>query len=187
MNTHPYYGIQKALGCVTCDNAAIMPAPCQALEKQILGWKKNDNHVRCMPHILNLVVQKILKKLNCERDEEELEADLAEAEGWDGLEYQDSLESVLKKVRCIVVKIQASHNLAEALETEAAAVELKYLRPKMDMNVREVHFFLTIVKRPSSSSLPSPARPSSLVLPTCRALPALRRSPFLLTLPHPCS
>jgi hypothetical protein len=136
MNTLRYYGIQKALGCVTCDNAAVMPALCRALEQQIPGWKKKDNHIRCMPHILNLVVQKILKKLNCQRDEEELEADLAEAEGWDGLDYQDSLESVLKKVRCIVAKIRASHNLSEALEREAAAVELKYLRPKMDMKVR---------------------------------------------------
>jgi hypothetical protein len=133
MNTLRYYGIQKALGCVTCDNAAVMPALCRALEQQIPAWKKRDGHVRCMPHILNLVVQKILKKLHCQRDEDELEADLAEADGWDG---DSSPGSVLKKVRCIVAKIRASHNLAEALQREATAVELKYLRPKMDMKVR---------------------------------------------------
>jgi hypothetical protein len=131
------YSIGKALGCVTCDNAAVMPALCRALEDEIPGWKKKDGHVRCMAHIINLAAQKILGKLRCQRDDNELDADLAEAEGVEGPGVGEaSPEIVLKKVRCVVAKVRASHNLAEALEREATAVNLKYLRPKMDMRVR---------------------------------------------------
>jgi hypothetical protein len=37
MRTLRNYGIGKALGCVTCDNAAVMPALCRALEDEIPG------------------------------------------------------------------------------------------------------------------------------------------------------
>jgi hypothetical protein len=89
-----------------------------------------------MAHIINLAAQKILGRLRCQRDENELEADLAEADGFEGHVDEASPEIVLKKVRCVVAKVRASHNLAEALEREATAVNLKYLRPKMDMRVR---------------------------------------------------
>jgi hypothetical protein len=49
MRTLRHYGIGKALGCVTSDNVAMIPALCTAvLEDEIPGWQNEDGHVRWM-------------------------------------------------------------------------------------------------------------------------------------------
>jgi len=127
------YGIGPSQSCVTCDNAAVMPAVCRVLDQSLRGWKKKDNPVLCMAHIINLAAQKILKNLKGQPVEDEEAADLVAIQRVEDGVYP---EAVLRKVRYIMAKLRASPSFSEALEKEAQVVGLKFPKPVMDMRVR---------------------------------------------------
>jgi hypothetical protein len=129
----------SVVGCITMDNASVNIALCRILEQRFINWRKPDGYVRCMAHVINLAVQRILETFKAEAVEAEL--DLAKAEGW---QHRDTAElspgAILKKVRRVVCKLRASTVKWEALQRECAALDppLKCLRPILDMRVRSV-------------------------------------------------
>lgn len=135
------YGIEGSVGCITCDNASVNSAMCKYLEKNLLNWTKRDCHVRCMAHIINLAVQRLLKHFRGEALESE--GDMAGDINEDPDRFELSPGAVLKKVRRVVSKLRASTNLWEALQKEAQAIGLKCLNPILDMKVR---YYLSLPK-----------------------------------------
>ena len=131
-----HYGIEEHVGCITCDNASVNTSMCAVLELELPNWNKKDRHVRCMAHVINLAVQKLLKRVRGEALEEE--GEMANDTGTVAIETELSPGAVLKKVRRVVSKLRASTNLWEALQREAQAVGLKCLRPVLDMRIRYV-------------------------------------------------
>jgi hypothetical protein len=128
----------SVVGCITMDNASVNTALCGILEQRFINWKKQDGHVRCMAHVINLAVQKILKTFRAEALE--AETDMAEAEVWQPA-AELSPGAILKKVRRVVCKLRASTLKWEGLQRECAALDppLKCLRPILDMRIRFVH------------------------------------------------
>lgn len=90
-----------------------------------------------MAHIINLAAQKILANLKGEGDLPEVV--LAEDEG--NIPVELSPSGVLKKIRRILSKIRASNLLLEALQRECLVMNLKSLKPLLDMRARYIYFY----------------------------------------------
>jgi hypothetical protein len=68
VQTLEFYSLVKKLFCVTTDNASnndtMVEELSDALWEKGIHWDSTTHHIRCLAHIINLVVQALLKSLN---------------------------------------------------------------------------------------------------------------------------
>lgn len=64
------YRLSNSLGFITADNVSVNSKIFSNLEKHI-PWIKRDGHIRCMPHVINVVAQKLFTTLKAEANEAE--------------------------------------------------------------------------------------------------------------------
>jgi hypothetical protein len=136
------FSLTGHLLCITADNATVNDKLFKVLERDYFfgEWLRKDGQIRCMTHIINLAAQKILVNLKGEADLPEIV--LAEDEG--NIPVESSPSSVLKKIRRILSKIWASNLLLEALQRECLVMNLKSLKPLLDMRVRYIYSYIIL-------------------------------------------
>lgn len=133
LETLQKYNLEEHIGAVTCDNAKVNDKMVRELQNLLPEWKHADFHVRCLAHVINIVVQKIITSLKAEVVE--MESQMVDEEIW---EVPVVPGNTIRKVRRVVAKIRASHVLREVMQRECNAIKLKYLEPIIDVKTRYV-------------------------------------------------
>lgn len=153
-----YYNVLDKIAGITLDNVSANSTFIEELktilENENIEFDINDQHFRCLAHVLNLGVQDILKLMQvvCENDSsEEYEEEYLNSED---AEYSDadeeiseidqetndlnpnSVANLVKKVRKLHCKIRNSEPLAIKLKKKCDALEIKYRKPEYDSKTR---------------------------------------------------
>src|SRR5204862_6905794 len=117
------YGIKEKFFCITTDNAsnniAMVKELSKVLEHDNISWDYKTNHIPCLAHIINLVVQKFLHTLVKDTDNSDdlsfddfTAVDIQEMESAITADVAyfdpDSFRVILGKVRSIVKSIHGS-------------------------------------------------------------------------------
>ncbi|KAJ8115409.1 hypothetical protein OPT61_g2929 [Boeremia exigua] len=102
----------KRLLGITCDNASNNSALSQTLQLQLqqegVVWRSKENTIPCLAHIINLVVQDIIRHLRLEASPETENAERLQRQHIRGIEAQMSVPNSLRKLRAICIAIDLS-------------------------------------------------------------------------------
>ena len=142
------YGIQDRIQGITVDNASndtFMQELSVLMNKENLSFNHEDQHFKCYAHILNLAVQDILKLINNPVDEnlklviDENEIDDTEDEDDDSDDNEcesNDFAGLILKIRSTCKKIRVSEVIQNQLKNFCEAVNIKYVKPILDVRTR---------------------------------------------------
>jgi hypothetical protein len=120
------FDIIQKLYCITTDNAKNNIKMAEHLAKMLaiedVEWDPTINHVRCLTHIINLVVQEFLDTLQIASPA--------------GNEITTSFRSTLLKVRKIAKSIRSSPQRWEVFQRACRAFEIKPITIPLDVPTR---------------------------------------------------
>jgi hypothetical protein len=120
VDTLEFYGIVEKLFCVTTDNAtnnSTMTLHLEGLlEEKGVVWDRRTRHIRCIAHIINLVVKALLKKLNSDASQ--------------------PFSATLSKIRDLAKAAQHGSKRPAIFRQACASRGLKPLRIPLDIEVR---------------------------------------------------
>ncbi|XP_066599993.1 uncharacterized protein [Prorops nasuta] len=135
------FGISEKIMGITVDNASANTTFMQELKKLVPDFDCENQHFRCMAHILNLGVQELMKTLTIEEvNEKKEEEDDSEDEEEETKEFvqeiNDSTNSITK-LRTIISKIRRSEVLSNKFRSacETAGVPAN-IKPILDCPTR---------------------------------------------------
>jgi hAT family C-terminal dimerisation region len=120
MQTLEFYGLVQKLFCITTDNATnndtMVEELSEALWQKEIHWDPATNHIRCLAHIINLVVQALLKSLN--------------------VDDKNPFKSTLDKLREIAKATRLGSKKPASFRRACEETDLKPLRIPLDVAVR---------------------------------------------------
>ncbi|OXA48268.1 putative AC9 transposase [Folsomia candida] len=130
------YEISSKILGVTADNAGNMNTFAEALERKLkrrgIQFTQENNRIRCLAHIVNLICQAAIDKLEkiaCEQAMEvDSDPDLEDADRFS--------EGVITKLRHGVVKIRSSPQRLEAFRRQCEVMNIKHLELIRDIKTR---------------------------------------------------
>ncbi|KAL7303447.1 hypothetical protein TKK_0004629 [Trichogramma kaykai] len=159
-----FYNIHDKIAGITVDNAAANIKFTSELSKILkndkIDFDPDDQHFRCLAHVLNLSVQDILKLMevecydgeNCsdeeeeeEEEEEEKEEEVDDDDDLDNIpDYeiedfeskQKFISNVVNKIRKLLKKIRNSEKISLRLEACCKVFDIKYKVPLSDSKTR---------------------------------------------------
>ncbi|CAB0030851.1 unnamed protein product [Trichogramma brassicae] len=133
------YKVQNSIAGITLDNASantkFITELSKILEKDDADFDREDQHFRCLAHVLNLGVQDILKLM-------EFSGVDSEDDDYDSDDYQrgnqeaNTITNVVNKIRQLHKKIRNSEALSQKLEGYCIAFEVEYKTPPIDSKTR---------------------------------------------------
>jgi len=144
------YGIKEKLFCITTDNAsnniALVKELSKLLAKDGISWDWKTNHIPCLAHIINLVVQKFLNALVKDLDvsddlsfDDLTAADIeAAAEGTiadDGFDPA-SFGAILGKIRSIAKSIRGSSLRWDIFQQACKSYDMEPMTIPLDITIR---------------------------------------------------
>ena len=150
-----FFEIQDRIQGITVDNASANETFMENLgvlmEKENFTFNHEDQHFRCYAHILNLAVQDILKLINTPVEEDgkltieetediELEdietCEFVNTDCNDDSERNGDFAGLILKIRNTCKKIRQSEVLTNKLKNFCEAVNVKYIKPILDVRTR---------------------------------------------------
>jgi hypothetical protein len=123
-NVFREYKIHDFIKCITAHNVTVNTAMLNIFEFDLMqgvGWSREDGHVHCMGHVINLAAQMVLQVLKAEAAIPEVT--LAEQKA--GI-AETSAVGTFRMVRKIASKIRTSNLIWEALEAQCLAVKIEH-------------------------------------------------------------
>lgn len=145
------YGIKEKFFCITTDNAsnniAMVKELSKLLEHDNISWDYKTNHIPCLAHIINLVVQKFLHTLVKDTDNSDdlsfddfTAADIQEMESAITADIDDfdpaSFGVILGKVRSIAKSIRGSSLRWEIFQQACKSYEMEPMTIPLDITIR---------------------------------------------------
>lgn len=148
-------GIQRKIGGISLDNASanttFIRELCYLLASEKIEFNVDDQHFRCLAHVLNLAIQDLFKAMNvicpenCVLSDVSPETEVEDFENHrdddeEGEENLHSIALIINKVRKTFKRIRRSEDLMKKLNDRCGANEIKFLEPKIDVKTR-IKFF----------------------------------------------
>lgn len=137
------YGIKEKVSGITMDNASVNDKMMRVLMEREPTLFSEDNHFKCIAHILNLAAQDLMRTLNLRafnfaaEIESDSEPDSEEdCERNDIDDHEDSGEYTLGKLKTLMVKIKNSEQFRRQLRVATEATKEKYRTPVLDCPTR---------------------------------------------------
>ena len=149
MDTLEEYDIKHKLFCLTSDNASnnisMVDALATMLTKENIKWDSKTQHIPCVAHIINLVVQKFLSTLvtksmndgaNDDGAEGDIESYYEEDIGDSNPKFDgSSFGTILDKIRKIAKSIRGSSLKWEAFQRACKSYNIEPATIPLDVKV----------------------------------------------------
>jgi hypothetical protein len=139
------FDIKTKLQCITTDNASNNTTMVRSLSSKLLAndnihWDYEKNHIPCLAHIINLVVQKFLNTVIKENDDNEYDFDHPDmdiAPDSDSGDFEvKSFKEILATIRRLAISLRSSTAKWEAFVRACKSYDLSPMTIPLDIVVR---------------------------------------------------
>ena len=143
-NVTEFYEISEKIVGITLDNVSANTTFIEELEKILksksIEFDKEDQHFRCLAHIINLGVQDLLQLLEIDLENHDI-LDNDDSESSDDDEDEINLDdnrilNIVKKIRFLSKKIKNSETLFNKLKSCCDIKDIKFKKPMIDSKTR---------------------------------------------------
>jgi hypothetical protein len=139
------YNIKQKLNCITTDNAsnniAMVRSLSDHLAKQGIHWNYKTNHIPCLAHIINIVVQKFIKTVIKSHDDDDtgdndidvtIQLEPSQDSEFNGMTFN----SIIAVIRAIAKSIRSSPLRWESFQKACKSYNMKPMTIPLDITVR---------------------------------------------------